>query len=521
MIDATPLLRGYASLRQRRLARKRAAEHQADTLKQLVWRAADTQFGRDHDFGTIGSIADYQARVPLRSFEDFHADYFKAAFPVLDDVTWPGRIPYFAVSSGTSSGRTKHIPVSRDMLRSNSRAGTDLLANHVRNAPDSEVFDGRSFMLGGSVAMEDLGEGIKSGDLSGIARLNNPRWSDPFVFPDIEEALEADWENKIDRLARLSLNEPIRCIAGTPSWLLLFFERLAAITEKGRNVKAFYPGLDLMVYGGMSFAPYRSTFAEWFPDGDVDWREVYSASEGFVASADRGVDDGMRLNLDIGLFFEFVPIAEWESENPTRYWVGNAPAGEYGLVLTTCAGLWAYKIGDVVELIPGEPPRVKVTGRTSYYLSAFGEHLSGAELERAVLAGAEAIGSTVAEFSVTPLYPEGGRTKGQHLFVVELDDLPPREAQARFAQTLDKTLAEHNEDYEVHRGGDVQMIAPEVVFVPRGGFADWMRERGKLGGQNKVPRVLVSGSVRDSLLSFASRSRASPSREKQPEHENG
>jgi len=503
MIDATPLLRAYGRVRAARRGRRSPAATQKASLLSLVRRAEDTRFGLDHDFASIRTVEDFQARVPLRSYEAFRGDYFAATFPVLDDVTWPGRIPFFAVSSGTASGRTKHIPVSREMMRSNTRAGTDLLADHALLFPSSRILSGRSFMLGGSVALEDLGEGIRSGDLSGLARLNTPRWSEPFVFPSVDEALEADWDRKIDRLARLSLDEPIRCIAGTPSWLLLFFERLAAISGRERDVRAFYPGLDLMVYGGLSFAPYEETFRSWFPSGGVDWREAYSASEGFVASADRGVGEGMRLNLDIGLFFEFVPMAEWDDPAPTRYWIGNAPPGEYGLVLSTCAGLWAYRIGDVVELIEGPPPRVRVTGRTSYYLSAFGEHVSGGELERAVVAAAGGIGARVAEFSVTPLFPGEGESRGRHLFVVELDAVPGQTARERFARALDEALAAGNEDYEVHRRGDVQLLAPDVAFVPPGAFTDWMRARGRLGGQNKVPRVVANGPVRDSLISFA------------------
>lgn len=508
MLDATPFLRGYARLRERRLARRTAAEEQRVQLLRLVRRAARTRFGRDHGFAGIRSVEDFQAKVPLRGFEDFRSEYFAQDFPVLTDVTWPGTIPYFAVSSGTSSGRTKHIPLSREMLRSNARAGTDLLAHHVRRNPESQVLAGKSFMLGGSVAMEDLGHGIRAGDLSGIARLENPRWSTPFVFPSIEQALEADWESKIDKLARLSLREPIRCIAGTPSWLLLFFERLAAITGKGRDVTAFYPGLELMVYGGMSFAPYRETFAGWFPHRRVDWREVYSASEGFVASADRGVGEGMRLNVDMGLFYEFVPIDEWEDENPTRYWLGNVPdEGEYGLILSTCAGLWAYKIGDVVRLEVSDQPRVRVTGRTSYYLSAFGEHLSGGEIEGAVLAAADGLGRTVQDFSVAPIYPREGESAGQHLFVVELDALPDADGARHFAAAVDRRLQDENEDYEVHRCGDFQLKPPDVAFVPPGFFTDWMRQRGKLGGQNKVPRVVADGDVRESLVNFVSQRR--------------
>ncbi|MEM8552545.1 MAG: GH3 auxin-responsive promoter family protein [Pseudomonadota bacterium] len=505
MIDATPLLRGYTRLRMRRLARKSAVAHQKDTLLALVRQAQDTAFGKDHGFSTITTVDDFQSRVPLRDFEDFKREYFDPRFPVLDDVTWPGRIPFFAVSSGTASGRTKHIPVSRQMVRSNVRAGTDLLGLHALSHPKSAVLSGKSFMLGGSVAMEKLPGGVRSGDLSGIARLNNPRWSGPFVFPSLNDALEADWERKMDRLARLSLKEPIRVLAGTPSWLLLFFERLQAITGGEGNIKSAYPGLELVVYGGMSFAPYRDTFRSWFPGDDVAWREVYSASEGFVAIDDGagGPNGAMRLNLDVGLFYEFVPLSELESPSPKRYWLGNAPAGEYALVLSSCAGLWSYRIGDVVEFVPGDVPRVRVCGRTAYTLNAFGEHLSGAEIERALISAGHSIGKPLAEFSVTPVFPTNDTATGQHLFVVELSALPGPSQQQEFAAALDRALADHNEDYEVHRRGNVQLLPPEVVFVPPGAFAGWMRSRGKLGGQNKVPRVVNEGPVRDSLLAFA------------------
>ncbi|MEM0908666.1 MAG: GH3 auxin-responsive promoter family protein [Pseudomonadota bacterium] len=507
MLNATPFLRRYAEYRAFRRGLKSPADTQTATLLSLVQKASATDFGKAHGFDAIDTVARFQEQVPIRTYDDFLAEYFAPHFPVLNNVTWPGQIPYFAVSSGTSTGRTKHIPVSRQMLRSNARAGTGVLADHVTHYPKSDVLGGKSFLLGGSVAMDDLGEGVKSGDLSGIARLNNPRWSTPFVFPSIQEALASDWDKKMDRLAALSLNEPIKVIAGTPSWLLLFFERLSRVAGGERDIAALYPGLELMVYGGMSFRPYQQAFHRWFGSRTVDWREVYSASEGFVASADRGVDEGLRLNLDLGLFFEFVPLEELGSPAPRRFWVGNAPPGEYALILSTCAGLWAYSIGDVVELLEGSPPRIIVTGRTSYYLSAFGEHLSGAELEAAVLHAAAAIGAEVAEFAVTPLYPQPSRPEGQHLFAVELDQLPDDAARTLFCARLDDALAAGNEDYEVHRRGSVQLLAPDVVMLPKGAFARWMESRGKLGGQNKVPRVLTEGPVRDSFLAFVEAAR--------------
>lgn len=502
--DPTPLLRAYARLRRARLARLDPVRAQERTLLRLVRTAAGTRFGRDHGFAGIESVAEFQARVPLRAYAAYWDDYLAPAFPVLENVAWPGRIPYLAATSGTTTGRTRYVPVSRAMIGSDSRAATDMLCHHLAARPASRLLAGRSFMLGGAVAMEERAPGVRIGDLSGILQAEAPRWSRPFVFPPLAEALESDWEKKIERLARLSLAEDIRTVAGTPSWLLLFLERLAAFTGKTR-VRDVYPHLDLMVYGGMSFAPYHEVFAEWFEGAHADWREVYVASEGFVASADRGVGEGMRMNLDHGLFFEFLPVEELDSARPTRLWLGDVePHREYELVLSTCAGLWAYRLGDVVRLVERDPPRLVVTGRTAYFLSAFGEHLSGEEIEEGVLAAADAIGRRVAEFSVGPLYPHGKRRKGRHLFLVELDGPAlSDEEQANFSETLDRTLAATNEDYDVHRRRDVQLLPPECRFLAPGTFREWMRRRGKLGGQNKVPRVILDSDLLADLASLA------------------
>jgi hypothetical protein len=259
-----------------------------------------------------------------------------------------------------------------------------------------------------------------------------------------------------------------------------------------------------MVYGGMSFAPYEGVFRDWFEGCPADWREVYSASEGFVASADRGVGEGMRMNLDHGLFFEFVPVEEIDAGEPTRLWIADVEAGrDYALILSTCAGLWGYRLGDVVRVTDTRPPRLVVTGRTSYFLSAFGEHLSGDELEKGVLAAAEAAGRRLSEFSVGPLYPDGERRAGQHLFIVELAGMPlDAAAEESFARTLDATLKKLNEDFEVHRRNDYQLLPPACRLVAEGTFTDWMKHRGKLGGQNKVPRVILDSEIFGDLVNF-------------------
>jgi hypothetical protein len=507
MLDATPLLRLYGRARLARLARQDAAATQERQLMRLLRRASGTRFGRDHGFADIRSVAEYQRRVPLRRFEEFWEEYWKDAFPTLTDLSWPGTIPYFAVTSGTSTGRTKHIPVSRAMLASNNGAGIDLLVHHVANRPKSRVLGGKNFMLGGSVDLKQLAPGVHSGDLTGIIAREVPAWAPSFIFPPRELAQEADWERKMERVGRASLDVNIRTIAGTASWLLLFFDRLAQMTGRGRRLVDHYPDLELLVHGGVNFAPYRPQFEAWLGGSHAELREVYPASEGFIAVADRGPGEGMRMILDRGLFYELVPVEELDGPEPTRHWIADADVGrDYAIVLSTCAGLWAYRLGDLVRLVSREPPRLLVTGRTSYFLSAFGEHLTGEEIELAVADAAAAIGTAVTDFSVGALFPEGQETRGGHLFVVELTEAGLEEARlAEFARILDRRLAEENEDYEAHRAEGFGMKGPEVLQVAPGTFAGWMRARGKLGGQNKVPRVVNDPDLLADLRAFAER----------------
>ena len=308
MLDATPLLHLYARYRLLRLEASDAAAVQEQQLLKLVTQAKDTRFGLDHGFGRIRSVRDYQNAVPLRRYEDFWTQYWSSSFPVLIDVTWPGRIPYFANTSGTATGVTKHIPVSAEMVKANRRAVLDLLTHHIANRPQSHILAGKNFMLGGSTDLTPCAPGVAMGDLSGIAVNEVPWWARSRYFPPRELALVSNWEEKIQLLASRSLHEDIRTIGGTPSWLLLFFERVHALRpETSGRLAEYYPNLELLVHGGVNFAPYRERFAELLEGSHAETREVYPASEGFIALADRGPGEGLRLLLDNGLFFEFVP----------------------------------------------------------------------------------------------------------------------------------------------------------------------------------------------------------------------
>jgi hypothetical protein len=395
------------------------------------------------------------------------------------------------------------------MVRANVRASADVMCYHLANRPRSRILGGRNLMLGGSTDLKVLAPGVRSGDLSGIAAVNVPHWARPRYFPPQDIALVADWEEKVERMARISLEADIRSISGTPSWLLLFFDRVAELSGGEHRLARLYPNLELIGHGGVHFAPYRARFDALLEGSHAETREAYAASEGFIAAADRGPGEGMRLMLDNGLFFEFVPLEELGKPNPTRHWIANAELGvNYAVVLSSCAGAWSYVIGDTVELIERDPPRLLVTGRTSYSLSAFGEHLIDAEIEESVSAAARAIGASVTDYSVGPVFPSARGERGRHLYIVEFDrEVADPGKLETFARGLDQALAETNEDYAEHRAGGFGLDAPRVVEIRPGSFAEWMKRRGKLGGQHKVPRIINDETLLADLRGFAETAR--------------
>jgi GH3 auxin-responsive promoter len=498
MLNATPLLRLYAIRRLACLATLDPVAAQAGELLALVQHARETTFGRSHGFGTIRSVADYQARVPLRRWEDLWREFWQAPFPRLQDVSWPGLIPAFANTSGTTGAATKRIPVSRWMMRANRRAALDVLTFHLAAHPASRVLAGRNFILGGSTALEPLAPGIVAGDLSGIAADDIPWWARRRTFPPRELALIADWPRKIDALAPLSLAAHVTSFSGTPSWMLLFFEHLACL-RPGAVARDLYPELELVVHGGVGFSPYRTRFQAWLEGSRAELREVYPASEGFIAIADRGDGDGLRLILDNGLFHEFVRPDDLGAANPDRRWIADVELGaEYALVLSSNAGLWSYVLGDTVTLIARNPPRLLVTGRTSWSLSVAGEHLTGQELDEAVAEAARTLGGTVADYSAAAIHPDAADPRGGHVFVIEADGIAA-DASEKLAAALDAALTRLNADYAAHRQDDYGFRRPSVVLAPPGTFATWMASRGKLGGQNKVPRVIGNPALLNSL----------------------
>lgn len=479
------------------LARCSAVETQKTVLRKLVKKAERTRFGIDHQFSSIRSASDFQSAVPLRTYEQFWDEYLKAVYPRAENLSWPGLVPFYALTSGTTQGATKYIPVTRDMVTSNLVASRTMIAQHLASRPKSRLFNGKFFFLGGSTALEEVSPGVRQGDLSGIAALEVTEALRPYTFPPLSLALVSDWEQKLQAFAEQSIREPITLVSGVPSWLLILFERIFQITGKS-NLREVWPTLEMVIHGGVKFEPYRKRFEDILGDpAGIRLQETYPCSEGFIAFEDTRTPH-LRLLFDHGIFYEFVPVDELGNSRPTRHWLGNVETGvNYAIVVSTCAGMWSHIIGDTVRFESLDPPLITFTGRTKYSLSAFGEHLISEEVENAMATAADALGATVAEWHVGPVFTWA---LGYHQYVVEF--ARPPASLAEFRDRLDADLIARNADYQAHRAEGVGIPAPEIIQVQPDTFRDWMKSMGKLGGQHKVPRMDGSGQLTAKFIDF-------------------
>jgi hypothetical protein len=486
----------YAGRRMRELERLDPVAVQERTLHSLVRQAAATRFGNDHGFAAIRTIADFQRQVPLRTYEALWDDYLKDRYPLFEDLTWPGKIPYLALSSGTTTGATKYIPVSRAMIHSNRKAAQTMVAADLWAKRSARLFLGKLFFLGGSTDLEEPAPGIRQGDLSGIAARTVGPLLRPYTFPPLDLALDPNWDRKLSRLVERSLHEPITLVSGVSSCLVTFFQRL--LEKSGTSTVAqVWPRLEVVVHGGVKFDPYRATFEALLGSPAIRLRETYPCSEGFIAFGDPATGL-LRLLLDHGLFYEFVPLDELGTQKPSREWLRDVRLGvNYAIVVSTCAGMWAHVIGDTVRFESLDPPLLTFTGRTKYSLSAFGEHLINEEVEGAVAAAAAGTAASVREWHAGPVFHE---PLGHHLFVVEFV-APPTDLD-EFRAWLDRELSRRNTHYAWFRAEGGGLPLPAVIAASAGSFDDWMRARGQLGGQHKVPRMDSTGKLTGELLAF-------------------
>lgn len=479
----------YARRRVRGLGGNRPKEMQAETLRKLLKRASGTEFGRAHRLHEIAEVEGYQRRVPVRDYDEFWKDWWRPNYPKLVDITWPGRIPYFSLTSGTTSGRSKFIPYTLDMRRAAVRGFLDLLCFHLVHHPESRLLGGAMLALMGPATIQSSSPGARTAAVSAITATAVPLWLRHRVLPPAAIANLEDWQEKISRLAPLSLADDVRFLGGSPNWLLLFLAEVAKHSpEQATRLKDWFPNLELIVHGGVNFAPYRDQFGLLLEGSHAETREMYSASEGVFAYADTGDGEGLRLHLDGQIFFEFVPPDQLTAPTPDRRWIGTVETGrDYALVITSAAGLWSYVVGDVVRFVNLDPPRLIVAGRVQQGLSTFGEHLIEAEVVEAVVSAARNQGITLLDYTVGALR---GETGGHHVYLVEPSGTKEGLSAEKFAQDVDIRLADLNDDYKELRQNKA-IGAPEACIVPPGGFTRWMKLRRKLGGQNKFPKFVT------------------------------
>jgi hypothetical protein len=459
-----------------------ALKEQENIFTQIIRQGCDTQFGNDHDFASIKSYEDYKQRVPVRDYEGLKT-YFDRVVAGESNVLWPGRPRYFAKTSGTTSG-VKYIPITSDSLPNHFGSARNALFHYFGQTGRGKWLDGKLIFLSGSPSLDDI-NGVPTGRLSGISNHLVPAWVKRSQMPSYETNCIDAWEEKLDKIVEETLHKKMTLISGIPPWVQMYYERLLEVSGKS-TIKEIFPDFSMFVYGGVNYEPYRAKLEE-LVGGQVDSVEIYPASEGFLAFQDIPGERGMFLNVASGLFFEFIPVNELGNENPSRLRLHDVQCGvNYLLILNTNAGLWGYNIGDTVEFVSINPYRIIVTGRVKHYISAFGEHVIGKEVDEAMQLTCQALGARVVEFTVAPQVTpvEGGLP--YHEWWVEFDEIPAD--LDRFAQFLDREMVKQNIYYDDLIQGSV--LKPLVIRVlKRDSFRAYMKAQGKLGGQNKVPRL--------------------------------
>jgi hypothetical protein len=455
---------------------------QLHVMQTLIEEAENTAFGKDHDFSKINSHADFMTRVPLRDYEALKG-YIQRVKEGEENVLWPGLPLYFCKTSGTTSG-TKYIPLTRESLPNHIGSARTALFAYIAETGKADFVDGKMIFLQGSPVMEKLPSGIPFGRLSGIVANHVPAYLQKNRMPSFTTNCIDDWETKVNAIADETSRENMTLISGIPSWVQMYFEILLKKLNR-TNVREVFPNFKLFVFGGVNFEPYRARFEELIGDR-IDSIELYPASEGFIAFQDSQRDNGLLLNVDSGIFFEFVRAEEMGQANPRRYHLGEVELGvNYALILSNNAGLWGYSIGDTVKFVSLDPPKIRVTGRIKHFTSAFGEHVIAEEVEQAMAEAVAKFGLKVNEFHVAPqVAPASGLP--YHEWLVEWEQVPTNLEE--IALFIDQRMTELNVYYKDLISGNV-LRTLVITSVRRGGFNDYMRSQGKLGGQNKIPRL--------------------------------
>lgn len=459
----------------------RPVETQEKVFRELIRKAKHTEFGRDHAFAEIKTPVDFSKKVPVRDYEELKP-YVDKVVEGKEDVLWPGKPLYFAKTSGTTSG-AKYIPLTKESMPTHIEAARNAILCYIADTGKSKFVDGKMIFLQGSPELDEK-NGIKLGRLSGIVAHYVPGYLQRNRMPSWETNCIEDWETKVDAVVEETMKENMSVISGIPSWVQMYFERLQA--RAGKKVGEIFPNFDLFIYGGVNFEPYRAKF-ENLIGRKVDSIELFPASEGFFAFQDIQDDKGMLLQLNSGIFYEFIKAEDFYSENPERLTIGEVELyTNYVMIISTSAGLWAYNLGDTVQFTSLKPYRVIVSGRIKHFISAFGEHVIAKEVEQALQEATKNTEVRISEFTVAPQINPEGEQLPYHEWFIEFEKEPAN--METFAEALDKNLQQQNSYYlDLIEGKILQRL--KITSVPPNGFQQYMKSIGKLGGQNKLPRL--------------------------------
>ena len=472
---------------------KKAVVDQQNILNQLVKTGKSTIFGKDHGFNSISDYESFKKAVPIRDYEGLKS-YIEQVKKGTPNVLWKGHPLYFAKTSGTTSG-VKYIPITKDSISNHINGARNAILTYMATTGNTSFADGRMIFLSGSPILERVG-GIATGRLSGIVNHHIPSYLRKNQLPSFETNCIEEWEEKLEKVVEETLGKDMSLIGGIPPWMQMYFDSLVAKT--GKPVKDIFPNLQVLVQGGVNFEPYKAKLFETIGK-EVDTIELFPASEGFFAFQDRRNEPGLLLNTNSGIFYEFIPLAEVHNENPTRLSLGEVKLGEqYALIINSNAGLWGYSIGDTVKFVSVDPYRIIVSGRVKHFISAFGEHVIGEEVEQALLKATHELKVSVVEFTVAP-YIQQGEGKSYHEWFIEFEKAPAD--MALFSQKLNEYMCEKNVYYQDLIVGNI--LEPlHITSLEKNAFIDYMRAQGKLGGQNKVPRLSNDRNIANELTSF-------------------
>ncbi|SDG03945.1 GH3 auxin-responsive promoter [Dyadobacter soli] len=470
----------------------RSVEVQEKWRSELVNKATDTQFGKDHFFKDIHSYSDFREAVPVHDYEDLKP-YVEKIKSGESDILWPGKPLYFAKTSGTTSG-TKYIPISRDSISNHIDSARNAILTYIEETQKADFLDNKLIFLSGSPILTDTG-GVLTGRLSGISNHHVPGYLRSNQLPSYETNCIEDWETKLEKIIDETIDQRMSLISGIPPWVQMYFDRI--IERTGKKIKDVFPDFSLFIYGGVNFEPYRAKLFESIGK-PIDSIELYPASEGFLAYQDKQGDEGLLLLLDTGIFFEFIPVENYFDENPRRLSIGEVEVGKnYAVIVNNNAGLWGYSLGDTVKFVSTDPYKVLVTGRIKHFISAFGEHVIGEEIEKALKYALERHSETeVVELTVAPMVNSADGGLPYHEWLVEFATRPNDMEQ--FANDLDRRLTELNIYYKDLITGSI-LRRLELTPLRKNSFIDFMRANGKLGGQNKVPRLSNDRKIADEL----------------------